>query len=234
MMLKQRHDAAAYLAVTYGVRKDHAVRAVEIACELGEKALPVDNGVIYINARTAGVEITDSFTARRISRASKVRYPGSQHKNTATKEGAMPRRAAAAQAEPETEETEELDLTVYATKPVTVVAEAYTEWIEQETGYKADERTVYLAMSLRRKFQHDQGSRDRIAELREERNAAKPAKDAAEPEEGEEDAPPKPARSRAKPAAPKPAPSASKRGTTAPSRASTGRTRGKAAAAAPF
>jgi hypothetical protein len=158
----------------------------------------------------------------------------------------MPRRATAAPAEPEeTEETEELDLTAYATKPVTVVAEAYTEWIEQETGYKADERTVYLAMSLRRKFQHDPDSRERIAELREERNAAKPAKEKAtpEPEEGEEPAQAKPARSRSKAAAPKPTPPATRRGAARPtaaagtaSRATTGRTRSKTAAgaAAPF
>lgn len=87
-----------------------------------------------------------------------------------------PRKSAAAVEEPE--ETEELDLTVYKDKEITPTAQAFTEWIEDETGYAPDERSVYLAMSLRRKFQHDAATRTRIAEIREER---KPAK--AEPEE---------------------------------------------------
>lgn len=88
-----------------------------------------------------------------------------------------PRKTAAVE---EPEETEELDLTVYADKEITPTAQAFTEWIQDETGYEPDERSVYLAMSLRRKFQHDAATRTRIAELREER---KPVKAAAEPEE---------------------------------------------------
>lgn len=101
----------------------------------------------------------------------------------------MPRRPAAKPAEAEVEETEEIDLTTYVDKEVTPVAQAYTEWLSDRTGYNADERTVALAMALRRKFQHDEESRERIAEIREEREAARPKRAPKEEESDEEETP---------------------------------------------
>jgi len=95
----------------------------------------------------------------------------------------MAPRARAQKAAPEPEEVEDdvLDLTVYADKVHTPTAQAYAEWIEEQTGYAPDEKSVYLAMSLRRKFQHDADTRTRIAEIRDERKPApaEPAEPAA-------------------------------------------------------
>lgn len=93
----------------------------------------------------------------------------------------MPRRAAAQTQEVEEVEESEVDLTKYADKEITPVAQAFTEWITDNTGYEADERTVALAMALRRKFQHDDASRERIAEIREERGVESAAEEKAAP-----------------------------------------------------
>jgi hypothetical protein len=167
---------------------------------------------------------------------------------------------AAATAEPEIEETEStFDPAVYADKPVTPAAQAFAEWLYDQTGHggepgteehEAHARSVYMAMGLRRKFQADEDTRTRIAEIREERaealKEAKAAKAAAsvpaEGEEGEEgEAPAKPKRTRAskastpastgaatKPAAAKPA-----GGTTGRRGAAVPRTRRGAATAKP-
>jgi hypothetical protein len=142
-----------------------------------------------------------NIPARRVAPVRQRRYDRRLTNDSTTKEGAMPPRKAAV-AEPEEAEGTETDLTVYAEKQVTPVAQALTEWLIDETGYEVDERSVYLTMALRRRSRLDPGIQDRVEEIREERKAAaeaakppKPVKAAAE--ESEEAPAAKPRRARA-------------------------------------
>ena|SRR5215472_2308578 len=53
---------------------------------------------------------------------------------------------------PEPEEAER-DYAAYATKDINGKAEAYSEWIEELTGYEPDPRSVMLAVNLHMEFQ---------------------------------------------------------------------------------
>ena len=81
----------------------------------------------------------------------------------------------------------------YAEKDVPTVIQGFAEWLKAETGYEVDERSVYLASSLRGTFQKSEGNQKRIADRAaeieqekldrvakaEERAAAKVARDEA-------------------------------------------------------
>ena len=54
--------------------------------------------------------------------------------------------------------TVENEFTKYVTKPITKTMVEYHEWLEQQTGLDLDDRTVYLAATLRGAFQADNRS----------------------------------------------------------------------------
>ena len=90
---------------------------------------------------------------------------------------------AAKQAEPEEEGR---DLTAYAEKPINPKAEAYSEWLEEATGYEVDPRSVMLAVNLHMLFQ---GSEEWRSDPRNPRSpAGRKARAAAN---GAEEEPPK-------------------------------------------
>lgn len=60
-------------------------------------------------------------------------------------------------------------LASYVEKDITPVMKNYTEWLEQETGYPVDERTVQLAGVLRSRFQKSDFNQERITSRAEER-----------------------------------------------------------------
>lgn len=173
----------------YGFSPFLARRIVEVANEHGIKAEALSYGVVIVRysprtrlytlepPRTAAPKTAPENLPKRLSPVPKRRYTRGPRSTGTTSprpsEGSMPRKSAAAAAA-EVEEPEYADLSKAADKPITVTAQAFTEWIEEQTGYEADERSVSLAMSLRRSFQHDKTTRERIEDLREEREAAKP------------------------------------------------------------
>lgn len=202
--------------------------------------LPSSTGITGRNRRIK--------SAKAIALAPAKRYTDKPHIESPIREGVttMPRtRATAPAVEPEETEETEADLTVYAAKTITPVAQALAEWLTEETGYDTDARSVYLTMSLRRRSRQDESVLERVEEIRGERKAAaeaakppKPVK--APPVENEEEgeAPAKPARRKPAAAAAvtstsstsKPAP-ARRRAAAAPA---AGRTRAKAGATAPY
>ncbi|PXA68528.1 hypothetical protein [Cryobacterium arcticum] len=64
----------------------------------------------------------------------------------------------------------------YAAKEVTPVIAAYAAWLEEQTGYKVDPLSVYLASALRGTFQKSDGNQKRIADRAAELEAETKAK----------------------------------------------------------
>lgn len=71
-------------------------------------------------------------------------------------------------------------LAVYAEKNIPTVISGFAEWLQEQTGYEIDERSVYLASSLRSNFQKSPSNQkrisDRAAEIESERAARAQAK----------------------------------------------------------
>lgn len=192
-------DVIRELESKYGFEPHEAKRIVEIAREFSLKTELSNDGLLTVrylrrynrytleppsrnsSRPSYSIEIRKEKAPVLVSPRRQKRYAESRrlHPNPKpTQEGSMPRkRAAAPVQEVEVEETS--DLSAAVDKPITVTAQAFVEWIEDNTGYEADARSVQLAMSLRRKFQHDEASRERVAELREERAATKPEPETA-------------------------------------------------------
>lgn len=55
-------------------------------------------------------------------------------------------------------------LVAFAEKAITPVIRDYVEWIEKETGYRPDERSVLLASALRGKFQKSPSNQKRLSD----------------------------------------------------------------------
>ena len=67
-------------------------------------------------------------------------------------------------------------LASYADKTITPVMQDFSDWIEQETGYKVDPMSVQLGSALRGIFQKSDFNQERIARRAEERAAEEQAK----------------------------------------------------------
>lgn len=61
--------------------------------------------------------------------------------------------------------------TGYVEKPISPVTQNFIAWLQKETGYPVDARTVSLALDLHGRFQKSPGNQKRIAEAKQ-RNAA--------------------------------------------------------------
>ena len=91
-------------------------------------------------------------------------------------------------------------LTRYVEKDISTVLQDFTSWLEDQTGYPVDPRTVSLAIDLHSTWQRGPENQKRIAEARARREAdtvaraeRKAAREAAAAEKAAASAAPKPA-----------------------------------------
>jgi len=169
----------------YGYSRDRARRLLQIAAEFGENAEPVPDGYIRIVCLGRTPEFTYSIEEHTGNRRAKVAPRTVTHythsitgppRTTLPKkesEAIMPRAQAAAQ-EPETDEEEDKDYTVYADKAPTPTMVDFADWIVEEV-YEGEafptqkendafRNGVRLGGTLRMEFQKSDMNKERRAE----------------------------------------------------------------------
>jgi len=218
-----RAELKKQLQTAYGMREDHAIRAVMIADQMGLNAEATDNGTVTIRPvkhKPEQYTLEDGLPPEAAGRKPHMGYNKSNEPTPRGKDKKMAAKRTA-QAEPEPE-AEGRDLSAYADKEPTVKIQDYHEWLgEQFPDLDLDLQSVYLGVTLYPDFQKSDFNRTRTAQRREARAQDNGAADEAEAA---------PAKGRGKAAAAKPATG----GTTGRRGKPAGRGRGRATADAPF
>lgn len=180
-----RQDALKQLTMVYRMAHEHAVRALAIADQLGLSSVATEKGVVSITARSNGqpkYEIDDGIPPAAVAGRPGTGYTGSSGRSSKSSDSATTRRrptvAGKTTKTVEQDENGELDLTGYATKPITGTMEAFAQWIRDETGYNVDTRSVALSGTLRGDFQRWYNEPSRKAARQAEREGEREAESA--------------------------------------------------------
>jgi hypothetical protein len=166
-----KDSAVRVLVKSYGMRKDHAERAVDIAIEMGLNNTPYGDGnivtITLVSRPTALMrgrgeadlvtitKFSDDTEAMKVAGLLDTDYSQTRRSNRPEiKESKMARRGTK-QAEPEeptvedeAQDAEELDYRVYAEKDITATMTDFRDWIIQEV-YEGDEAAFEEAGSDR-------------------------------------------------------------------------------------